>query len=248
MTGASSGIGRAVATRFANQGWTVHNLSRRALDKEWATNHHVDLSDVATLQPAIASVAASLPGIEGGEAMPRMCVVHAAGVHTSDSIDSIAAQGEQGLQQMQQTFGVNVVAPAALTSALLPSMGVGSSIVYVGSTLSEIGVASRLSYVASKHAVVGLMRATVQDLFGRGIHTACVCPGFTDTPMIHEALTEQLGLEGDELASVRRSLEQMSSFGRFVDPAEVAELITFVADNAALNGAVLHANLGQRQS
>ena len=58
------------------------------------------------------------------------------------------------------------------------------SIIYIGSTLSEKGVANSCSYVTSKHAVVGLMRSTTQDLVGKGIHTACICPGFTDTEML----------------------------------------------------------------
>ena len=42
------------------------------------------------------------------------------------------------------------------------------------------------SYVVSKHALVGMMRATCQDLAGREIHTACICPGFTDTEMFRD--------------------------------------------------------------
>lgn len=64
----------------------------------------------------------------------------------------------------------------------------GSSVIFVGSTLSEKAVANRASYVTTKHAVVGLMRSYVQDLFGSGVHTAVVCPGFTDTPMLQAAM------------------------------------------------------------
>jgi 3-oxoacyl-[acyl-carrier protein] reductase len=65
----------------------------------------------------------------------------------------------------------------------------GSSVIFIGSTLSEKAVANRASYVTTKHAVVGLMRSYVQDLFGSGVHTAVVCPGFTDTPMLQTAMT-----------------------------------------------------------
>jgi NAD(P)-dependent dehydrogenase (short-subunit alcohol dehydrogenase family) len=86
---------------------------------------------------------------------------------------------------------------------------------------------------------VGLLRATVQDLFGAGIHAACVCPGFTHTPMLEGALLDP---------TVRAAIEGMVSFGRLVVPEEIAELVAFVAENPALNGAILHANLGQKQS
>ena len=62
----------------------------------------------------------------------------------------------------------------------------GSSILYVGSTLSEKAVPQMSSYVISKHAMIGLMRSTCQDLFGRFIHTACICPGATETEMLVE--------------------------------------------------------------
>lgn len=94
-------------------------------------------------------------------------------------------------------------------------------------------------YQASKHAVVGLLRATVQDLFGSRIHAACVCPGFTNTPMLEGPLSDP---------QVRAAIEGMVSFNRLVEPDEIARLISFVAENPALNGAVLHANLGQKQA
>jgi 3-oxoacyl-[acyl-carrier protein] reductase len=241
VTGASSGIGRAVAQHLVQRGWAVHNISRRPLDEPWAHNHVADAAQPEALRAAATTVAKSIGG------PTRVAVVHCAGVHTSDSLGSIAASSD-GVSHMLHTFNVNVVAPALVSSVLLPCMAPGSSVVYVGSTLSEIGVAGRLSYVASKHAVVGLLRATVQDLFGKGVHAACVCPGFTDTPMLDDALEQQMGLRGDELQRVRRAIEGMASFGRLVRPDEVAALVGFVVDNPALNGAVLHANLGQRQS
>jgi NAD(P)-dependent dehydrogenase (short-subunit alcohol dehydrogenase family) len=116
-------------------------------------------------------------------------------------------------------------------------MGTGSSILYVGSTLSEKAVANTASYVTSKHAVVGLMRATTQDLIGEKIHSAAVCPGFTATEM----LLTHLG-DNDE---VRAFLEGMSAFHRLIEPKEIAKTLLFCAQNPVINGSVIHANLGQ---
>ena len=243
VTGGSSGIGLAVARKFGQAGWQVHNLSRRPIEEPWAVNHTVDLADQAELLDVSAALKTEL----GQATQPRqVSLVHAAGVHLDDSLQSVSEKDKQ--HHFARTMQVNVAAPALLTSQILPVMSEGSSVIYVGSTLSEIGVSGRLSYTASKHAVVGLMRASVQDLFGSGIHTACVCPGFTDTPMLDQALEDQLGLEGDALLEVRQSIANMCSFNRLVEPSEIADLIEFVSRNPALNGAVLHANLGQRQS
>lgn len=83
------------------------------------------------------------------------------------------------------------------------------------------------------------MRSTCQDLAGTGIHTACVCPGFTDTEMLREHL-------GNESAAVEAVCEQ-STFGRLIQPEEIAETILFCAQNPVINGSVLHSNLGQRE-
>ena len=173
VTGGSSGIGLAVCEKFAAMGWTVHNVSRRPVDlqsgdSDWTNsvvNHAVDLDNVDALSDAAKQLATTLEQ-ESGDSQRPISLVHCAGVHPGDSIQSLIHEG--GAEEMARTLRVNVLAPALITSALCPVMeaGSGSSVVYVGSTLSEIGVPGRLSYVASKHALVGLMRATVQDLFG----------------------------------------------------------------------------------
>ncbi len=130
-----------------------------------------------------------------------------------------------------------MVACVQLDQLLLPLMGAGSSIVYVGSTLGEKAVAGSCAYVVSKHAQIGLMRATCQDLAGRGIHTACVCPGFTDTEMLRAHV--------GHASEVLEALAGGVTFGRLIEPEEIARTIRFCAQNAVINGAVIHANLGQ---
>jgi 3-oxoacyl-[acyl-carrier protein] reductase len=96
------------------------------------------------------------------------------------------------------------------------------------------------SYVVSKHAVVGMMRSTCQDLQGKQIHTSCICPGFTDTEMLRTHVGEDQGIL-DSIASG-------STFGRLVQPSEVAETIKFAATHPVINGTIIHANLGQIES
>jgi 3-oxoacyl-[acyl-carrier protein] reductase len=134
----------------------------------------------------------------------------------------------------------NVVAANSLNQALLPLMPRGSSVLYLGSTLAEKAVAGAYSYVISKHAVVGMMRATCQDLMGRGIHTACICPGFTDTEMLRTHL-------GNDQA-VLADMASLNSFNRLIEPGEIAGLIVWAHENPVINGSVLHAHLGQKES
>ena len=98
-------------------------------------------------------------------------------------------------------------------------------------------MAGSCAYVVSKHALIGLMRATCQDLAGRRIHTACVCPGFTDTEMLRAHVGQS--------AEVLSALAAGVTYGRLIEPEEIARTIHFCALNPVVNGAVLHANLGQ---
>jgi NAD(P)-dependent dehydrogenase (short-subunit alcohol dehydrogenase family) len=223
ITGGSAGIGAETARRFLEDGYAVVNLSRRACPVKGVIQIDCDLADpdfADALAPELA------PHLDRAD---RLVVVHNAARMDRDTAGDTAAE------QMRAVMQVNVVAPTALNRLCVPAMHPGSAIVYVGSTLSEKAVPGSYSYVTSKHAMVGMMRATCQDLAGSGIHTACICPGFTDTEMLRNHVP------AEALDSVRA----MSAFNRLIDPAEIAEAIHWSAANPVINGAVIHANLGQ---
>ena len=225
ITGASSGIGAATALLFKQSGWNVIGLSRRPCPVEGAEWHPVDFLTAGWESKIGPWLKGKLP------ANGQICLIHNAAMMHKDSAVNM------NITALRETLELNVVTPCALNKMLTPMMTDGSSIVYVGSTLSEKAVANTASYVTSKHAVAGLMRATTQDLIGTGIHSAAICPGFTATEML-------LTHVGDN-PEVRSFLEGMSAFNRLIDPAEIAKTLFFVAKNPVLNGALIHANLGQ---
>lgn len=225
ITGGRTGIGRATIERFLKEGYQVINLSRKAADVEGCISLIADFS-----QPDwLAAVEQTLLDKVAGSS--QVAVVHNAGVHVNDNALAIDPAG------LRRSLEVNVVAPAILNRALAPHLVPGSAIVYIGSTLSEKAVLGCTSYVTAKHAVVGMMRSTCQDLAGKQVHTACVCPGFTDTDM----LREHVG--GSE--EVLKSIATFCTFNRLIEPREIADTIYFCASNAVINGTVIHANLGQ---
>ena len=223
ITGASAGIGTRTAEAFLDAGYRVVNLSRRPCPVAGVTHIRCDLSRPDFLDDIGAALATALHSAE------RIALVHNASRLVNDTA---ADTPSDALRAILET---NVVAANTLNGHVLPRMGEGSCILYVGSTLSEKAVPGSFSYVVSKHAIVGMMRATCQDLAGTGIHTACVCPGFTDTEMLREHVPDDAM---DSVASV-------SAFGRLIEPTEIAETLLFAAEHPVLNGAVLHANLGQ---
>lgn len=226
ITGASRGIGRETAARFRQAGWSVINVSRNPCPVPGVVNVGVDLSAGAWEEPVARALREALGASPG-----RLCLVHNAALHGAGDALSLSAE------QMRRVLEVNIVVPTQLNRLVRPHLTEGSSILYVGSTLSEKAVRGVAPYVTSKHALVGLMRATCQDLTGTRVHTACICPGFTDTEM----LREHIG--GDEAA--RASVAGRTTFGRLISPEEIADVLLLCANTPVLNGSVIHANLGQ---
>ena len=223
ITGASAGIGLHTARRFVDEGFSVVNLSRRPCPIDAVDHVACDLSDPTFLD----SIAERLrPRLAQAE---RLVLIHNASRLVNDS----AAQ--TGSESFRQTLEINLIAPNTLNGFAIPFMQPGSSILYVGSTLGEKAVPNSFSYAVSKHGTIGMMRATCQDLAGRGIHTACVCPGFTDTEMLRAHVPAQ----------AMDAVRGMSAYNRLIEPREIAETLFWAAQNPVINGAVLHANLGQ---
>ena len=223
ITGASAGIGLATARLFADDGFTVVNLSRRRCPLPRATHINCDLATPRFLDNISGQLGPLLGDAE------RIVLVHNAARLDNDSAV------ETPSNRLREVLEVNLVAPNTLNYFTMPFMRPGSSVLYVGSTLSEKAIPGKFSYVVTKHALIGMMRATCQDLAGRAIHTACVCPGFTDTEMLREHVP------ADALDSVR----SMSTYGRLITPDEIAQTLHWAAHHPVVNGAVLHANLGQ---
>lgn len=228
ITGGSKGIGRATVELFQQQQWQVLNLSRSPCSVDGVLHIETDLTDSASVQAALTKVTDQI------SSAAQICLVHNASLYHNDSAFAVEADA------LRAMFEVAVVAPTTINQTILPLMAEGSSIIYVGSTLSEKGVANCASYVSVKHAVAGMMKATCQDLPNALVHTCCICPGFTETEMLSEHLPEDETIVSSLKAKVRAN--------RFIKPVEIAKLIAQAAESPVLNGAVIHGHLGQLES
>lgn len=226
VSGASAGIGLTLVDRFLARDYIVVNLSRRLCPHSGVKSIQCDLSNPAffdDIRDTLIPLAMKADHVH---------LIHNAARYLNDSaVDT----PDEDLVSVLQT---NVVAPNTLNRELLPFMKAGSSIVLVGSTLSEKAVAGCFTYVTSKHAQVGLMRALCQDLAGTRVHTVMICPGFTDTEMLRSHVP----------AEAMPAVAKQSTFGRLISPEEIADAILMATEMAVLNGSVIHANLGQVES
>ena len=223
ITGASAGIGAATAELFQNNGFDIVNLSRKPCPVAGVTNIPCDLLESDFIQAIQDDLYNALRD------SAQITLIHNAALLINDNIASTDSE------QLRRVLEINVVAASSLNQILIPRMGTGSSVLYVGSTLGEKAVPNSFTYATSKHAVIGMMRATCQDLASSGVHTVCINPGFTNTEMLREHVP----------ADVMPQIAAMSAFERLIEPEEIATALLFAAQNPVLNGAAINANLGQ---
>lgn len=166
VSGASSGIGAAIAARLLAEGWQVTGLCRSA-PAAGIAHLPVDLSDAAATRAALATLE------------PFDAVIHAAGllrVGRHDTMD---------LEDGAAMWRLHVQVAAELIQSLAPRMPDGGRIVLIGSRVAQ-GAAGRSLYAASKAALVGLARSVAAELAPRRITVNVVAPGATDTPMLRD--------------------------------------------------------------
>ena len=233
VTGGGSGIGAAVARQAARAGWAVLSLSRSGMREPLSQDERARIESVQVdlvrdwRQNALALTHSALK--RHTRLARRIALVHNAAVSFNDT-----AQAPR-IAEMAALLELSTLIPARLNELAIPHMQRGSSIIYIGSTLSHKGVSGSLSYVTAKHALLGLARATAKDLYGTGVHALCVCPGPTETSMLSK-------LYGEER---HRMFAPLMSEGRLATPEEIARIVLFAVESPQMHGALIDASFGE---
>jgi len=177
VTGASQGIGFAIARRFGRAGANMIILAEnmeifsaaRRLSEETGAAFLPLQCDIASEQ----AVSTALAGIG-----PLDVLVNNAGYQPRTPISDPSTAS---LEQFRRVMDINIVGTWLVTRTAVTAMKRGGRIIMTSSIWGKTGAAEYSGYVASKHATIGLVRSLAMELGARGITVNCVCPGWVNT-------------------------------------------------------------------
>ena len=252
VTGAGSGIGAAVALALARAGYRL-TLCGRSQDKLQAQAESLrsavpdaallivpmDVADALSVQAAVA------------QAQARFGPVHTL-VNNAGQAHS-APFGRTDAALWQQMLDVNLSGTFHVTQAVLPGMleaaaqGEAGRIVNIASTAGLQGYAYVSAYVAAKHGVVGLTKALALELARKNITVNALCPGYTETEIVQDAVRNIVAKTGQSEAQARQALAASNPQQRLVQPDEVAQGVLWLCapGSGAINGQAIAIDGGE---
>jgi 3-oxoacyl-[acyl-carrier protein] reductase len=212
ITGASSGLGRALVVEYARKGCNIVLVGRdftkltdlkNKIDSTHPGDHSIQICDLSNIDSIANMLGSDLPSVD--------ILVNAAGVFPISNISDMS------IEEYQQCISINVTAPFVLIRELSKNM-INQSwgrIINIASSSAYAGGATTSVYCASKHALLGLSRSLHKELKQYNIRVVCVSPGSIKTEMGRKV--EKLGQD----------------FDTFMEPEEVAKYIAF---NSSFDG------------
>jgi NAD(P)-dependent dehydrogenase (short-subunit alcohol dehydrogenase family) len=240
VTGATSGLGEAIARRFAREGALVAVIGRDeergervvsgiAADGGTAAFIRTDVTKENEVREMVENVLDRFGKID--------IVVNNAGLVIPGDAVSLT------LDEWETVFAVNVTSCYLVSRHTLPHLLKQGSgvIINVSSEAGLKGIANRAAYCAAKSAIIGFTKAMAVDYSPRGVRVNCICPGTVETPMVRRNLEKTADPDG-----LRREFLQRRLTPYLGTPEEIAEAALFLAlpENRYVTGTILSVDGG----
>jgi len=242
VTGAASGIGRAIAHRFARAGarivvadldQTKAAATAREIDADSARSMGLamDVTDEKAVNDGVAEVVSRFGGVD--------VLVSNAGVQIVHPLE------EFSYAEWKRMLAIHLDGAFLTTRACLPHMynaGRGS-LIYMGSVHSKVASVLKAPYVTAKHGLIGLAKTMAKEGASHGVRANVICPGFVRTPLVDKQIPEQsraLGISEDDV--IRKVMLKDTVDGEFTtldDVAEIALLFASFPSNALTGQSLL---------
>src|SRR5437773_5283563 len=229
VTGAASGIGKAIAQRFAREGAKVV-IADLNLDQANATAAEIKSSggeargvamDVTSEDAVNAGVTATVTAYGVVDIL-----VSNAGIQIVHPVE------EFSYAEWKKMLAIHVDGAFLTTKACLPPMykAGGGTVIYMGSVHSKEASVLKAPYVAAKHALIGLAKVVAKEGAAHGVRANVICPGFVRTPLVDKQIPEQakdLGIPEQDV--IKNVLLKETVDGEFTTVEDVAEVALFFA-------------------
>ncbi|MFO1326789.1 MAG: SDR family NAD(P)-dependent oxidoreductase [Rubrivivax sp.] len=244
ITGASRGIGRAIAERYAAEGAQLFLNARQpgpveelatALRARGATVH-VQAADVSRRDQVQALVDAAVAALGGVDVL-----VNNAGIyHVARLVDTTPEDFDRVMQT--NLYGAWHVLQIVLR--VMQAQG-GGRVVNIASTAGKWGSMNQAAYNASKHALVGLTRCAALEMARFGVTVNAICPGFVETDMLAE-FSAHAALQGVSVEQAMAAARGRVPLKRFMQPDDVADLAVYLGsdESRGMTGQSLHLDGG----
>ena len=230
VTGAASGIGKAIALRYAREGAKVAiaDLDQGAADAAageiraaggQALGIAMDVTSERAVNDGVASVVAAFGGVD--------VLVSNAGIQIVHPIEDFS------YDEWKKMLAIHVDGAFLTTRACLPHMygsGRGGSIIYMGSVHSKEASVLKAPYVTAKHGLIGLAKVVAKEGAKHGVRANVICPGFVRTQLVEKQIPEQaktLGISEQDV--VKKVMLKDTVDGEFTTVADVAEVALLFA-------------------
>jgi 3-hydroxybutyrate dehydrogenase len=236
VTGAASGIGKAIAQIYAHEGAKVAiaDLNKDAAETcaaeiratgAQAMGVAMDVTDEAQVNAGVAEVIRAWGGVD--------VLVSNAGIQIVHPIEDFA------YADWKKMLAIHLDGAFLTTKACLPHMyasGRGGSVIYMGSVHSHLASVLKAPYVTAKHGLMGLSKVVAKEGAKHGVRSNVICPGFVRTPLVDKQIPEQaktLGItEAEVIKNVMLKDTVDGEFTTVQDVAEVALLFAAFPSNA----------------
>ncbi|HET7271722.1 MAG TPA: glucose 1-dehydrogenase [Rubrobacter sp.] len=232
VTGAGSGIGRAIALRFASEGASVvlsdvDEEAARIVGAVAGNENLVRKTDVTRSDEVEALVKTAVEAWGGLDVMVNNAGMGVAGTATNTSEEDYERVMDVCLRG---TFlGMKYAIPAIRDSG-------GGSVINMSSVAALVGIPDRAVYSAAKGAILAITRAAAIDHVSEGVRVNCIAPGTVDTPWIGRITAGY-----DDPEEARANMQARQPHGRFVTPEEIAAMAAYLAsdESASVIGACM---------
>ncbi len=230
VTGAASGIGKAIALTYAREGAKVAiaDLDKGAADVAageiraaggQALGIRMDVTSERAVNDGVAAVLAAFGGVD--------VLVSNAGIQIVHPIEDFS------YDEWKKMLAIHVDGAFLTTRACLPHMygsGRGGSIIYMGSVHSKEASVLKAPYVTAKHGLIGLAKVVAKEGAKHGVRANVICPGFVRTQLVEKQIPEQaktLGISEQDV--VKKVMLKDTVDGEFTTVADVAEVALLFA-------------------